>query len=186
MDVPVHVAAHLQSVCEKEMLASTKCLVMVGSLDSTAVRHVLSVVGNRPQFIKSRTPLRGVAKRRRRGDGAAPGQHYDHESFSEIFFEEPETGSASESASTRTGHACRADGADAAGDRAGRAGRAPRAVVVYGDTNSTLAGALAAAKLRFRSRTSKRACGPSTSDARGAEPHPRRQALDALFLTTSR
>jgi UDP-N-acetylglucosamine 2-epimerase len=101
--------------------------------------RVLSVVGNRPQFVKS-APL-SVALRERGVDEVVlhTGQHYDRE-LSQIFFDElglPEPDyrldlHTAEPAPMR------------AGIRAAIAEREPEVVLVYGDTNSTLAGALAA------------------------------------------
>jgi UDP-GlcNAc3NAcA epimerase len=101
--------------------------------------RVLSIVGNRPQFVKS-APL-SVALRERGTNEVVlhTGQHYDHE-LSQIFFDElglPEPDyrldlQTAEPAPMRAGirHAISEHG--------------PEVVLVYGDTNSTLAGALAA------------------------------------------
>jgi UDP-GlcNAc3NAcA epimerase len=102
---------------------------------------VLSVVGNRPQFIKS-GPL-SVALRNRGADEVVvhTGQHYDRE-LSEVFFEELALPEPSHSLGLHT--------ADPAvmGPRIAEiiATERPSWVLVYGDTNSTLAGALAAAE----------------------------------------
>jgi UDP-GlcNAc3NAcA epimerase len=100
---------------------------------------VLSVVGNRPQFVKS-APL-SVALRERGIDEIVlhTGQHYDPE-LSQVFFDElglPEPDYAldlhtPEPAPMR------------AGVRKAIAETSPDVVLVFGDTNSTLAGALAA------------------------------------------
>jgi UDP-GlcNAc3NAcA epimerase len=101
---------------------------------------VLSVVGNRPQFVKS-APL-SVALRDRGIEEIVlhTGQHYDHQ-LSEVFFDELGLAEPSYRLDLRT--------AEPAPMRAsiGEAIRAedPELVLVFGDTNSTLAGALAAA-----------------------------------------
>lgn len=108
--------------------------------------QVLSVVGNRPQFVKA-FPL-SAAFRARGIDEVVlhTGQHYDAE-LSEIFFEELglprpairlDAGSRSHASQT----ARMLPGVERAVLE-----HEPGCVVVYGDTNSTLAGALGAAKV---------------------------------------
>jgi UDP-GlcNAc3NAcA epimerase len=108
---------------------------------------ILAVVGARPQFIKAAPVSRALADE---GIGeylVHTGQHYD-EDMSEVFFEElgirkPDLnlniGSGSHGAQT---------GAMLAGLEEAMVAQKPDWVLVYGDTNSTLAGSLAAAKLK--------------------------------------
>ena len=100
---------------------------------------VLSVVGNRPQFIKS-GPL-SVALRARGIDEVVvhTGQHYDRE-LSAVFFEELELPPPAYSLDLQTADVGRLAPAIARAVHAER----PDWVLVYGDTNSTLAGARAA------------------------------------------
>ena len=101
---------------------------------------VFSVVGNRPQFIKA-APT-SVALRERGIDEVVlhTGQHYDPE-LSQVFFEELGLEEPRYALDLRS--------ADTEEMRAAIAGplrdEQPDWVLVYGDTNSTLAGALAAA-----------------------------------------
>jgi UDP-GlcNAc3NAcA epimerase len=103
--------------------------------------NVFSVVGNRPQFIKA-APT-SVALRERGIDEVVlhTGQHYDPQ-LSQVFFEELALEQPRYELDLRT--------ADTAEMRAAIAGpltrEEPDWVLVYGDTNSTLAGALAAAE----------------------------------------
>lgn len=107
---------------------------------------VVTVLGARPQFIKA-APLSRCLRKRHEEILVHTGQHYD-ENLSGRFFQElgiPEpdvnlgVGSARHGAQT---------GAMLEGIEAVIEARGPDAVLVYGDTNSTLAGALAAAKCR--------------------------------------
>jgi UDP-GlcNAc3NAcA epimerase len=101
--------------------------------------RVLSVVGNRPQFVKS-APL-SVALRDHGIDEVIvhTGQHWDAE-LSQVFFDELGL--------LEPDYALDLHTAEVAPMRAGIrhtiAEREPELVLVYGDTNSTLAGALAA------------------------------------------
>ena len=103
--------------------------------------RVFSVVGNRPQFIKS-APL-SVALRQRGVDEIVvhTGQHYDRE-LSQLFFEELGLPDPDHALGLRTSdpEAMRAPIAQMV------AHERPDWVLVYGDTNSTLAGAVAAAE----------------------------------------
>ena len=106
---------------------------------------VLTVVGARPQFVKA-APVSRALRRRLREILVHTGQHYDRE-MSASFFEqlqlpEPDChlGIGSGSHGAMTGRMLEAL-------EAVMVERRPDLVLVYGDTNSTLAGALAAAKL---------------------------------------
>lgn len=108
---------------------------------------VLTVVGARPQFIKAAAVSR-VLRPRCNEILVHTGQHYD-ENLSRIFFQEldiPEPdyhlGIGSGSHGRQTGRMLEAV------ERILRQ-EAPDWVLVYGDTNSTLAGALAAVKLHI-------------------------------------
>jgi UDP-GlcNAc3NAcA epimerase len=103
--------------------------------------RVLSIVGNRPQFIKS-APL-SVALRERGIDEIVvhTGQHYDRV-LSEVFFEELGLPEPDHSLGLRTSDVgtMRPRIAEIVVDER------TNWVLVYGDTNSTLAGAVAAAE----------------------------------------
>lgn len=109
--------------------------------------HIVTIVGARPQFIKAAAISR-VLRQRHREVLVHTGQHYDA-SMSDVFFRELDipapdvnlaVGSASHGAQT---------GAMLAKIEAVLLAERPDWVLVYGDTNSTLAGALAAAKLHI-------------------------------------
>jgi UDP-GlcNAc3NAcA epimerase len=105
---------------------------------------ILTVVGNRPQFIKA-AAVSGPLRERHEEILVHTGQHYD-DSLSRVFFtelglERPDRelgigGGSNTSQSARMLAALEPLLAEVA----------PDAVLVYGDTNSTLAGALAAAQ----------------------------------------
>jgi UDP-N-acetylglucosamine 2-epimerase len=107
--------------------------------------RILSVVGTRPQLIKA-AALSPVLRRNHTEIFVDTGQHYD-EAMAGSFFEE--LGLARPDRSLGIG-------GGGHGDQTGRMlvalepllrNVAPDAVLIYGDTNSTLAGALAGAKL---------------------------------------
>jgi UDP-GlcNAc3NAcA epimerase len=109
--------------------------------------RILTVVGNRPQFIKA-AAVSGPLRTRNEEILVHTGQHHD-DSLSRVFFtelglERPEhelgiAGGSNTSQTTRMLAALEPLLLDAK----------PDAVLVYGDTNSTLAGALAAAQARI-------------------------------------
>ncbi|MEP6697421.1 MAG: UDP-N-acetylglucosamine 2-epimerase, partial [Pseudonocardiales bacterium] len=108
--------------------------------------RVLSVVGARPQFVKSAVVERALTARGVEVLGVHTGQHYD-EKMSELFFRQlgiavpyVNLGIGSASHGVQTGRMLAAIEGVITETR-------PDAVVVYGDTNSTLAAALAASKL---------------------------------------
>src|SRR5947209_8781630 len=100
--------------------------------------RVLSVVGNRPQFIKS-APLSAALRDAGIGEIVLhTGQHYDDE-LSQVFFDELGL-AAPERLDLRTAAVDKMQPEIEAAVR----GREADAVLVFGDTNSTLAGARAA------------------------------------------
>jgi UDP-GlcNAc3NAcA epimerase len=114
---------------------------------------ILTIVGARPQFVKAAVVSRAIARSREAGAEIQEvivhtGQHYDPQ-MSDVFFDEMdiprpaihlEIGGLSHGA--MTGRMLERIESVIERER-------PRWVLVYGDTNSTLAGALAAAKLHI-------------------------------------
>lgn len=110
---------------------------------------VVSIVGARPQFIKAAPVSRALRAAQHAEVLVHTGQHYDA-NMSAVFFDElglpppmHNLGIGSGSHGTQTG-------AMLAGIERVLTGERPDWVLIYGDTNSTLAGALAAAKLHIR------------------------------------
>jgi UDP-GlcNAc3NAcA epimerase len=116
--------------------------------------RIVTIVGARPQFIKAAVVSRAIADAAARGEPSFDelivhtGQHYD-DNMSDIFFREMRI--------PEPAHNLGIGGA-LHGEMTGRMLAAieqvlldakPGAVLVYGDTNSTLAGAVAAAKLHI-------------------------------------
>jgi UDP-GlcNAc3NAcA epimerase len=110
---------------------------------------VLTIVGARPQFIKAAAVSREIQKRPHIKEIIVhTGQHYDN-NMSEVFFQEMEIASPKYNLAINQG---------AHGQMTAKMLEAiekiilqenPNLVMVYGDTNSTLAGALAASKLHI-------------------------------------
>ena len=105
---------------------------------------VVSIVGNRPQFIKA-APVAGALDGRCDHVLVHTGQHYDAD-LSQIFFEELGLRPADRRIESGSGTHAEQTARMLVGLEPVLAEEAPDAVLVYGDTNSTLAGALVAAK----------------------------------------
>lgn len=110
--------------------------------------RILTVVGARPQFIKAAPVSRALRAAGIAEDLIHTGQHFDR-SMSDVFFEELELRAPRKNLNVNnlahgamTGQMLEKLEIDMLEQR-------PDAVLVYGDTNSTLAGALAAAKLHI-------------------------------------
>ncbi len=115
---------------------------MVGA----ALSRVLTIVGARPQFIKAAPVSRALAASGHEEVLLHTGQHYDA-NMSAVFFDELGLRPADHHLGIGSGKHGAQTAAMLAGIEAVIEDLRPDHVVVYGDTNSTLAGALAAAKL---------------------------------------
>jgi len=113
--------------------------------------QILTIVGARPQFVKAAVVSRALA------DAGGPvrerllhtGQHFD-DNMSDVFFREMEIPRPAVSLGISGGAHGQMTGRMLAAIEEVLVADPPDWVLVYGDTNSTLAGALAAAKLNVR------------------------------------
>lgn len=110
------------------------------------MQTILTVVGARPQFVKAAVVSRALAQQGIHETIVHTGQHYDA-SMSDIFFDELGIPRPAHHLGVGSGTHGAQTGAMLAGIEEVMARLRPRWALLYGDTNSTLAGALAAAKL---------------------------------------
>jgi UDP-GlcNAc3NAcA epimerase len=106
---------------------------------------IVTVVGARPQFVKA-SALSPALRRDHHEILVHTGQHYDP-GMSDVFFEELDIPAPDHHLGIGSGPHGAQTGAMLAAVESVLQKETPDAVIVYGDTNSTLAGALAAAKL---------------------------------------
>jgi UDP-N-acetylglucosamine 2-epimerase len=109
---------------------------------------LITVVGNRPQFIKMAPVSRELAQRGQHEYIVHTGQHFDA-NMSDVFFEELGIPAPDRNLSIKGRSHGAMTGEMLAALEALFLEEKPAAVLVYGDTNSTLAAALAAVKLHI-------------------------------------
>lgn len=111
--------------------------------------QIVTVVGARPQFVKAAVISRLVARREDICEHLIhTGQHYD-DNMSDVFFREMDIPRPVVNLEIGSGGHGKQTGEMLAAIEHELQVHKPNAVLVYGDTNSTLAGALAAAKLHI-------------------------------------
>ncbi len=110
---------------------------------------VITVLGARPQFIKASVVSRAFKKFKIRETIIHTGQHFDRE-MSKIFFDEMQIPKPAYNLNIHSLNHGAMTGRMAEGIEKILLDEKPDMVLVYGDTNSTLAGALAAKKLHLK------------------------------------
>ena len=141
---------------------------------------IVTVVGARPQFIKAAAVSARCSRAGGLGSSALvhTGQHFDA-NMSDVFFRELASAAPAWTTSASSGGSHGHDD----GPHAGPSSRCccrkrPDAVLVYGDTNSTLAGALAAAKLHIPvAHVEAGLRSFNTAHARGGQPRADRPCV---------
>jgi UDP-N-acetylglucosamine 2-epimerase len=107
---------------------------------------IFTVIGARPQFIKAAPVSKALKAAGHREFLVHTGQHYDY-GMSQVFFDELSLPQPDVNLNIGSGNHGKQTGQMLMGIEEILLAEKPDCVLVYGDTNSTLAGALAAAKL---------------------------------------
>lgn len=113
------------------------------------MKKIVTIVGARPQFIKMALVSEALRQRKIREVVIHTGQHYDKE-MSELFFRELDISKPDYNLRVGSGQHGEQTARMLIGIEKALLAEEPAMVLVYGDTNSTLAGALAASKLNIK------------------------------------
>lgn len=109
---------------------------------------ILTVIGARPQFIKAAPVCRALKRAGIEETLLHTGQHYDT-MMSDVFFSELDIPAPAYNLEVGSGSHAAQTAKMLVGIEEALPAERPDALLIYGDTNSTLAGALAAAKLHL-------------------------------------